>query len=687
LCAAVAAVGCRDALVPNVDSNQPPETWITAAPQDTLTAKDPAGAVIPPVVGRIPVIFHLYWAGSDRDGEVTGYYYAVVETTTTVPVGGIRPPRLPGPKPQDYRFTTRTDTTFIFNVAEFSPDREHAFYIYSVDDKGRPDPTPARFIFTAIDNYPPIPIIDVSSATGRVWRQGPGGSLFQKDSTYFISDTLNPMTVTKEFVPFGSRLDFGWHAELTSPLLVAGRFRYKLDETDFVTVDSSVTSVSYAAGVTGPGQKIFTLKTIDQAGGARQTTRRFGLNLAPDTWWSGPDPNSPIWSSRPQHAFSSGQTKYYAVSSWTNLPSFTGSLLSCDSALVMPTERPFRRTFLEIWKDTIYVRTEGDTVHLNSWLVLGNGGFDEDSPYSIQVSPVDPTLPTSCGPAPYPVITPTPSSGSPVGFRAFVGTVLDPIATGSFSQPSVTGLYPLFNPSDFRWAPRINSYQSAISSGRAYAVVRAEDGTGQDLGGLDRSVPSNLRTWVDRIDQSGGTATEILNRNKKVMTFTVNYSPFLLTSAATFSPKLRPGGADTLATRQLNINILADDIDPLDPGVIGAQVGGPTASKVFRYTGSFRGQTAAGRDTTVSPLDLFRLTSMNVPSYPIPSIIVSQNVDFIAELCDCRDCETAFGRGRCVTRVFPLFAPPGVAPAGSVSAIRTHSGPGSSSASVRSNAP
>jgi hypothetical protein len=522
-------------------------------------------------------------------------------------------------------------------------------------------------------------VFDEASATGRVFRQGPSGALFVKDTVYAITDTLNPRTVTQDFVAVGSALTFRWHAELTSPQLVPQVFKYKLDETDFVTVDSSVTRVDYAAGRTGPGLKIFTLKAIDQAGGARQTTRRFGLNLPPDTWWSGPDPESPFWSSRGKHAGTSEQLKYRQVSDYGSLPPITGTLLSCDSVAALPATRPFHRTFIEIWKDTMYVRTEGDTVHLNSWLIFSNGGFDQDSPYSVKISPIDPDIPdtTLCGSGA--VFRPGPANGSPIGFRAGLGTALDP--TGGFSQPSITGLYPLFDPVDFRRQPTVNSYQKALLSGRGYAVVRAEDGTGQSLGGLDRSVPSNVNSWTFTIDSlGGGTAEDRLNRTKKVMTFWINYNPFLLTSAPTFSPKLKPGGAaDTLATRQVSINLLADDIDPLDPAVLQPPVGGPTGSKVFRFTVSFRGLNEAGRDTTISPSDLFRLSTGSVPSYPIPSLIVSQAVDMIVELCDCRECELQAGKGRCIKQIFKLFAPPPPAARTAAKAAYPRSGPGSSS--------
>src|SRR5688572_31596122 len=129
LFAAYIGIGCREPLVPNIDRNQAPETWITAAPIDTITLKDEHGrpleqklpGVLPPG-NTIPVRFHIYWAGSDRDGAVAGFYWAVVETLPRPPVGDLFVPNLPGPKPGDYRYTTRSDSFFIFNVAEDIPD-------------------------------------------------------------------------------------------------------------------------------------------------------------------------------------------------------------------------------------------------------------------------------------------------------------------------------------------------------------------------------------------------------------------------------------------------------------------------------------------------------------------------------------------------------------------------------------
>ena len=135
---AIWGAGCRKTIDPVLD-NAAPETWIVAAPQDTITTRDEQNVPVRPGVNRLPVRFHMYWAGSDRDGQVSGYYFAVVETLPTPPEGGISVPSLPGPKARDYQFTTKTDSMFIFRASEDVSERQHAFYIYAVDNKGRPE--------------------------------------------------------------------------------------------------------------------------------------------------------------------------------------------------------------------------------------------------------------------------------------------------------------------------------------------------------------------------------------------------------------------------------------------------------------------------------------------------------------------------------------------------------------------
>src|SRR5881396_1228779 len=88
--------GCRSALSPNLNRNRAPETWITAAPQDTITVRDRGNVATPPKPKTIPFRFRMYWAGSDIDGEVVGFYWAVVETLPLPPEGSNLPAALPG---------------------------------------------------------------------------------------------------------------------------------------------------------------------------------------------------------------------------------------------------------------------------------------------------------------------------------------------------------------------------------------------------------------------------------------------------------------------------------------------------------------------------------------------------------------------------------------------------------------
>src|SRR4029079_13635908 len=80
LLALIPVVGGRGKpLEPTFDRNQAPETWITAAPLDTITLRDGPNPV-ETAPGRIPSRVHLYCAGSDADGKVAGIFFSVVET-------------------------------------------------------------------------------------------------------------------------------------------------------------------------------------------------------------------------------------------------------------------------------------------------------------------------------------------------------------------------------------------------------------------------------------------------------------------------------------------------------------------------------------------------------------------------------------------------------------------------------
>jgi hypothetical protein len=699
-----AGSGCRKPLTPNIDRNEAPETWITAAPMDTLTVRDNYGRPVGnPSITTIPVRFHLYWAGSDKDGAVAGFYYAVVETTA-VPVDGVFAP-LPGPKPGQYRFTTRTDTTFVFTVSELFTDRMHAFYIYAVDNQGKPDPTPARFIFTAIDKFPPRPVIVDAKATGEIVSLTSSGDPIPvfPTPTYTITDTLNPRTYPKDTVPVNSRLDFSWRSEITQPGTVVTGYRYSIDGVKFDTVGASVTAVTYG-GLPGspsipPGQQIFTLRALDQAGGAGETTRRFMVNFAPDTWWAGPDParfTGPWDGEYGSHSLDVNQWPSTKDPTFTTNPQLpAGSTFGPDSFNYRPSRRfppnwdpssrprDWARTFYEIYGDRIYARTEGDTVHMNSFVILWNGGYDKDSRYVPRVAratvwdslaqkdvriPTDPQLYASGGVVSGEVIDSTGQVGSPIGFRSLIVNRLTP--RGLKSLPAQTSLYPWYDPASVYRSLYIGGYWRMFQAGKAYAVARGEDADG----GLDNTVKDPV-ALADAVDNGGGLPAD-QDLRRKVLVFYVDKAPALVRTS-----DFRPYEGQAIITRQWDFLLRGMDLDPFDPYKEGPAAGGATPRMVLRFKVALYGKSLpslGGGDTSwtyIAPTGMPYVVQPEGrdPQFPkVMAAVTSVPISFIPggtmatnpfdsgpirvsiEVCDCVDCETIPGQGRCVGGIDPL---------------------------------
>lgn len=627
--------GCRKTLAPSTLDNQPPETWIVAAPQDTITTRDDQNTPVRPRIGQIPVRFHLYWAGSDRDGTVGGYYWAVVETLPIPPEGQISVPSLPGPKARDYHFTTKTDSIFIFRASEEVSERQHAFYIYAVDNKGRPDPTPARFVFSAYDKYPPKAIIDELRAEGTEYELLPGGGVRAQRKTYFVTDFFeisNDHPVPRDTIPADAFMTMRWHGEPTIPSTVVTGYRYKLDETDFNTVDSSVHTASYNSGIgadkVNPGPKVFTLRAIGQSGWRGEATRWFQMNFAPDTWFAGPDLDDPLagWQS---YLDGNGKRYWYkdfSATGWTGgYTGVPGTMLSEDSVDVLPALRPQRKTFFEVYNDRLWAHAENDTVHLNSWVIIPSGGFDRDSPYNVRVNQA--LLP---GPLQGKVVlTQSGPNGSPIGFRLRI-PVKD--AGGGVSQPSETTTYPEFDPASVKHQPIVNGVQGMTTAGRAFAELFAEDGNGT----VDRRIdqrPGGSRGIVERVEAGTGNAQDNALRSK-ILTFYVNKVPRLLRS----SPAFRPTPNQSFNSRSLVLNLPAEDVDPLDPSRGFNVVGGRPAYEITRRKVAILGKLAGTtRDTCyVDPSEFVFASPITIE---VPTWIASGNITVRIRLCDCQTCD------------------------------------------------
>lgn len=637
------------------DDNQAPETWITAAPQDTVRWRDESG--FPLSLPLLPVRFHLYWAGSDRDGAVAGYYFAVVETTA-VPEEGQFLPNLPGPKARDYRFTPKSDSIFIFSTSEQLNERQHSFFVYSVDDKGKPDPTPARFTFRAYDRFPPLAIIEEAKAVGTVYSLTAGGGVVPSLETKFITDSFEvSRPIPRDTVASSSVLTFRWRGEPTIPSTIVQGYRYKLDEADFNSVDSSVHQVTYNTGVGGDviaaGKKVFRLRAIGQSGWRGESTRYFQMNYAPDTWFVGPDVNDPVQGWQTEFRNGVAWRRYIDVPTWpVTIPN---TQLSADSVNLLPALRPERKTFFEFYGDRVFARSEGDTVHMNSRVVFPGGGFDRDSRYSVKVG-FDPETPAGI------VTQPSGPNGSPVAFRSLIATKLQEpettpggsaeTAEAQFIRPSENLAYPVFDAASPYRSLKISEYQGMRNSGKVYVLLKAEDGDGA----VDQRVTQAggavaVADRVDGVPGAGSPSAEDLLLRSKILTFYVNYAPAL--SSAGQNPPV----SNRTITQRINYTFAmpATDIDPFDFGSTtgGDAIGGPQVpSPVLRRTLTLIGQTTEGRDTSVVIAD--RLNNQQNFAYTFPSWVANGAWILRVQLCDCLDCETKFEHGRCVVTDIPI---------------------------------
>jgi len=142
----IATLGARceapDLLPP--DRNRPPETHLTRGPEEQAVSFYQA---------------HLYWKGFDADGTVSEWQYAIDDTiirpdAVVVGTGWLR--------------TTKTDSVFIFLASANGTDqqRDHTFFLASIDNEGKADPTPSILNFTARTVSYPIPEVVFGPAEG-----------------------------------------------------------------------------------------------------------------------------------------------------------------------------------------------------------------------------------------------------------------------------------------------------------------------------------------------------------------------------------------------------------------------------------------------------------------------------------------------------------------------------------------
>jgi hypothetical protein len=250
-------------------------------------------------------------------------------------------------------------------------------------------------------------------------------------------------------------------------------------------------------------------------------------------------------------------------------------------------------------------------------------------------------------------------------------------------------VYPFSDPA-FVAEPHIAGYQGMQQSGKAYAILRAEDGNR----GIDNRIDDPV-AFADSIDKGLIRPTDPRYALKdKVLTFYVNRAPYLIRDDPSFEP--RPGEVFFTRTIRLRLDKSADD-DPyqnIQRSVGGIPLSGGASQLLLRFSVTLRGKRTGAnppRDTVYAPVNLARRTQVNVDqTIDVPSFIQGPDVAVDIEICDCKDCETVPGQGRCrrypsINVTVPALSAEGVAlpTRANVSSI----GPGSSGEPSRSRTP
>ncbi len=137
--AATVLFGCRAFQPEAVIVNRPPETYIIGSPAET------SGAYFH---------FHVYWYGTDSDGFVERYVWALTDTSIQ------KPETDTDEEDQNFnpatnigtlaigRYTTKTDSIFDFQINQGSNlSYDMTLHMVAIDDRGDFDRTPARLHF------------------------------------------------------------------------------------------------------------------------------------------------------------------------------------------------------------------------------------------------------------------------------------------------------------------------------------------------------------------------------------------------------------------------------------------------------------------------------------------------------------------------------------------------------------
>ena len=252
--------GCRRENPSNFDSNLAPETFISGAPAESSFAFYQV---------------HVFWNGSDPDGVIDHYEFAVTDSN-----------KVPGEDTPEFSGYFRTDRTdSVFRLSADNPQiLGHRFYVRAVDNEGKTDPTPAWTYFIANDfNFPNV-----------VFTRGVGTWSDRYGNPHSIVVKSNNRFDPTDTIGVGGCVDYAWDGFDVDPGGFVTGFLYR-ESASTVFLGGTLADTAFAKCYTPTfnGKDAVHVKAVDDAGAATFTdsVRAVKINFNPVTWLC--DPNSP----------------------------------------------------------------------------------------------------------------------------------------------------------------------------------------------------------------------------------------------------------------------------------------------------------------------------------------------------------------------------------------------------------
>lgn len=356
------------------------------------------------------------------------------------------------------------------------------------------------------------------------------------DFYVFVNDTVPRFDApVRDTIPVGAVLkDVRWrrgHA-LEAEALANGAPEPLDEQPEFAGADGGAHDEPLPVGV-----RSLTLRAPKRLGNVNVTVF-IHVGFSPRfAWFAGPDPERfPPSRDGDGRAVEVLDWRTFATSpAW---PPDGRAYFGPDSLAFLPSaRRPVhddfgRRTFYELWQDRIYARSEGDTVHRGSMVVVPLGGYDRDSRYVPRIGDPGNTLPAGYASQPelYPLLRAQGLRASPSGFRY---TPRIKLPNGHILLGSQSTEFPLWDVTSVFHLPVVACYAPSAVAGKAYLSI-----AGEDADGLVGGVRGDVVAIADRVDAGGGSPQDRLDR-RSILTYHVREAP--------------AAGASTMASAARNV--------------------------------------------------------------------------------------------------------------------------------------